>query len=155
VRKPRSSSELDEKDQVIVRMLMENGRISFREIARALGISDVAVRKRVLKLERNGVILGYTAVVDPKALGYSVVSLTGVDVEPGELLSLARELASRDYVRSAWITAGDHSIMLEIWAGDESEMEEIIREIGQMPGVIRVCPAVVTERLKPRCKRAY
>jgi len=142
-------SALDEKDRRILEFLMENGRASFRELAKALGISDVAVRKRVLRLEREGVILGYTALVDPRALGYSVISLTGVDVEPGDLLRVARELAARDYVRSAWLTTGDHELMLEIWARDEEEMEAIIQEIRSMPGVVRVCPAVVTERLKP------
>ena len=81
-------AELDEKDRLILEFLMEDGRRSFRDMARALGMSDVAVRKRVLKLEKMGVILGYTALVDPRALGYSVVSLTGVDVEPGELKGL-------------------------------------------------------------------
>ena len=141
-------AELDEKDRLILKLLMEDGRRSFKDMARALGMSDVAVRKRVLKLEKMGVILGYTALVDPKALGYSVVSLTGVDVEPGELLSIARKLASRDYVRSAWLTTGDHELMLEIWAHDEEEMEAIIKEIKDMPGVVKVCPAVVIERLK-------
>ena len=147
----RGRLRVDEKDKAIVNMLMANGRASFKEMARALGMSDVAVRKRVLKLESRGVILGYTAVVDPRALGFSVLALTGVDVEPGALIRIARELASKDYVKSAWITAGDHEIMLEIWAKDEEEMESIIREISEMPGVLRVCPAVITDRLKSRC----
>ena len=142
---------LDEKDKTIVNILMANGRASFKEMAKTLGMSDVAVRKRVLKLESKGIILGYTAVVDPRALGFSVLALTGVDVEPGALLRVARELATKDYVKSAWITAGDHEIMLEIWAKDEEEMETIIREISEMPGVVRVCPAVITDRLKSRC----
>ncbi len=151
MRRRERGRTLDEKDKAIVNMLMANGRASFKEMARALGMSDVAVRKRVLKLESRGVILGYTAVVDPRALGFSVLALTGVDVEPGALIRIARELASKDYVKSAWITAGDHEIMLEIWAKDEEEMESIIREISEMPGVLRVCPAVITDRLKSRC----
>ena len=151
MRRRERGRTLDEKDKAIVNMLMANGRASFKEMARALGMSDVAVRKRVLKLESRGVILGYTAVVDPRALGFSVLALTGVDVEPGALIRIARELASKDYVKSAWITAGDHEIMLEIWAKDEEEMDAIIREISEMPGVLRVCPAVITDRLKSRC----
>ena len=151
MRRRERGRTLDEKDKAIVNMLMANGRASFKEMARALGMSDVAVRKRVLKLESRGVIMGYTAVVDPRALGFSVLALTGVDVEPGALIRIARELASKDYVKSAWITAGDHEIMLEIWAKDEEEMESIIREISEMPGVLRVCPAVITDRLKSRC----
>ena len=151
MRRRERGRTLDEKDKAIVNMLMANGRASFKEMARALGMSDVAVRKRVLKLESRGVIMGYTAVVDPRALGFSVLALTGVDVEPGALIRIARELASKDYVKSAWITAGDHEIMLEIWARDEEEMDAIIREISEMPGVLRVCPAVITDRLKSRC----
>ena len=146
----RRRPTLDEKDLRILEILLEDGRASFRDMARALGMSDVAVRKRVLKLERLGAILGYTAIVDPRALGYSVVSLTGVDVEPGELLSVARALVAKPCVRSAWLTTGDHEIMLEIWAKDEEEMDAILREIKEMPGVLRVCPAVVIERLKPK-----
>ena len=149
----RGRLRVDEKDKAIVEMLMRDARTSFREMARVLGMSDVAVRKRVLKLEREGVILGYTALVDPGAAGY-VASLTGVDVEPGALLSVARELAQRDYVRAAWITTGDHEIMLEIWARDEAEMDQIIREIRELPGVVRVCPAVITGVLKPRRLRS-
>ena len=151
MRRRGRSRALDEKDKTIVNILMANGRASFKEMAKTLGMSDVAVRKRVLKLESKGIILGYTAVVDPRALGFSVLALTGVDVEPGALLRVARELATKDYVKSAWITAGDHEIMLEIWAKDEEEMETIIREISEMPGVGRVCPAVITDRLKSRC----
>ena len=151
VRSKKISSTLDEKDMTIVNMLMKNARATLREIADVLGMTDVAVRKRLQRLERDRIIQGYTAVVDPRALGFSVISLTGVDVEPGDLLRVARELATREYVKSAWITAGDHEIMLEIWARNEAEMDEIIREISAMQGVKRVCPAVVTERLKSRC----
>mgnify|MGYP000306511583 FL=1 len=151
VRPKKISSTLDEKDMTIVNMLMKNARATLREIADVLGMTDVAVRKRLQRLERDRIIQGYTAVVDPRALGFSVISLTGVDVEPGDLLRVARELATREYVKSAWITAGDHEIMLEIWARNEAEMDEIIREISAMQGVKRVCPAVVTERLKSRC----
>ncbi len=151
VRTTKAGLVLDDKDLTIVSILMKNGRVTYRELADALGISDVAVRKRLNRLEKSGVILGYTAVVDPKALGYRVTSLTGVDVEPGDLIRLARELASKKYVKGAWITAGDHAIMLEIWARDEEEMDRILREISQMQGVTRVCPAVVTETLKARC----
>lgn len=142
---------IDAKDRRILEYLLENGRISLKEIGNRLGISDVAVSKRIKKLEGAGIIMGYTAKVNPSALGYSVVSLTGVDVEPTDLIRVARELTERSYVKSAWITAGDHSIMAEIWAKDSREMEEILAEISKMKGVNRVCPAVVTQTLKCRC----
>jgi len=148
-RRKKRRTLLDEKDKLILKLLTQNARISYKQMARSLGMSDVAVRKRVLRLEEAGIISGYTAIVDPRALGYSVISLTGVDVEPGDLMTVGRELASRPYVRAAWLTTGDHELMLEIWARDEAEMEAIVREIKALPGVLRVCPAVLIEKLKP------
>jgi len=49
-------------------MLLENGRISYSEIAKAIGLSDVAVIKRIRKLKQMGVIRKYTVVIDPKNL---------------------------------------------------------------------------------------
>ncbi|GEM_PF-4615757 len=62
-----------------------------------------------------GVLLGYTARVNPKALGYEVVSLTGIDVESENLLAVAQEIAKKPYSKSVCITTGDHAIMVEIW----------------------------------------
>lgn len=142
---------LDERDRQIIEMIVRDGRVSFRRIAERLGISDVAVRKRVRRLERLGVIRGFTVKLDPATLGYSIVSITGVDVEPGEIVRVARELAERSYTRSVSITAGDHAIIVELWARNEEEMERILREIREMRGVTRVCPAMITQRIKENC----
>jgi Lrp/AsnC family transcriptional regulator for asnA, asnC and gidA len=144
-------AKLDEKDEIIVKMLMENARTPLSDIAKELEISDVAVRKRVTKLEKMGVLLGYTAKVDPKALGYEVISLTGIDVESENLLAVAQEVANRPYARSVSVTTGDHAIMVEIWARDGDEMSKIIKEISDLPGVKRICPAIVMDFLKRKC----
>jgi len=140
--------ELDEKDMKILRMLAQNGRISFSEMARSIGLSDVAVMKRVRKLEQKGVIKGYTVVVDPKKLGYNLVSITGIDVEPQSLFTVAETLKSWDSVKYLAITSGDHAIMTVIWARDSDDMARIHDSISKLPGVKRVCPAVILEVLK-------
>ena len=140
--------ELDEKDMKILKMLAQNGRISFSEMARSIGLSDVAVMKRVRKLEQKGVIKGYTVVVDPKKLGYNLVSITGIDVEPQSLFTVAETLKSWDSVKYLAITSGDHAIMTVIWARDSDDMARIHESISKLPGVKRVCPAVILEVLK-------
>mgnify|MGYP000111886410 CR=1 FL=1 len=144
-------TRIDQKDLIIIRMLMENARIPLSEIASKLNISDVAVRKRVSKLEKMGVLSGYTAKVDPKALGYEVISLTGIDVESENLLAVAQEIAKKPYAKSVCVTTGDHTIMAEIWAKNSDEMSKIIKEIGDLPGVKRICPAIVMHFLKRKC----
>ncbi len=139
---------LDDKDLMIINMLKENSRIPYTDIARRLGISDVAVLKRIRKLEQLGVIKKYTIVVDPKKLGYNAVSITGIDSEPEHLFNVLEELKDKDYVNFLALTSGDHSIIAIIWARDSRELARIHDEISKIPGVKRVCPALILDILK-------
>ncbi len=139
---------MDETDRKIVEMLMHDGRMKYSKIARELGISDVAVIKRVRRLEASGVIRGYVAVVDPAKLGYRAASLTGIDAEPDYLFQLVEKLKDKPYVRYLSITSGDHSIMMLIWAESGEKLRKIHEEISSLPGVRRVCPAIILEEVK-------
>ncbi|MEM1619450.1 MAG: Lrp/AsnC family transcriptional regulator [Fervidicoccaceae archaeon] len=137
-------AKVDEIDAKIIETLLRDSRTPFSRIARDLGLSDVAVLKRVRKLERLGVIEGYTVRVDPRKLGYEVVSITGIDVEPERLVGVLEELKSIDCVKYLAMTSGDHAIIAIIWARDFEELSSITKKISELPGVKRVCPAVVT-----------
>ncbi len=139
---------LDEKDLKIIDMLMKNGRIPYSEIAKALGLSDVAVIKRIRKLEKMGVIRKYTVLIDPKKLGYKVVSITGIDVEPEYIFNVLNKLKEKDFIKYLAITSGDHGLMAIIWARDSDEIARIHDEIVRMPGVKRVCPAIILDIVK-------
>ena len=140
---------MDRRDLEIIRVLEENARLPLTEIARRLGISETAVRKRIARLEREGVIEGYTVRVNPAKLGFTVVAFVGVDATPERYLAVASKLASLEEVKHLAITSGDHMIMAEVWARDGKHLMEVLsKKIGAMEGVKRVCPAVVIERLK-------
>jgi len=140
---------MDEKDAKIIEILLKDARTPLTKIAKELGITEAAVRKRVKNLEMRGIIKGYTLLLDHEKLGYGVVSLTGVDTEPDKFLEIAKKLRDFDFARSVYITSGDHMIMAEIWAKDGDELARIISEkIGKIEGVRRVCPAIVLEKLK-------
>ncbi|NPA96354.1 MAG: Lrp/AsnC family transcriptional regulator [Crenarchaeota archaeon] len=139
---------LDEKDLAILRLLALNGRMPFTEIGRRVGLSDVAVIKRVRRLESSGVIKRYTIEVDPAKLGYRAVSITGIDTEPQNLFQVVEKLKAMDCVKYIALTSGDHSVMTIIWARDGDDMARIHESISKLPGVKRVCPAVILEVFK-------
>ncbi|AFL95406.1 transcription regulator, AsnC family 4 [Thermococcus cleftensis] len=140
---------LDERDRIIIEMLTKDARTPFTEIAKVLGISETAVRKRVKALEEAGVIKQYTVVVDPSKLGYNLVSLTGVDTLPEKIFDVAEKLKEFDFVREVYLTSGDHMIMAEVWAKDGEDLSDIIsNKIGRLDGVTKVCPAIILEKLK-------
>jgi Lrp/AsnC family transcriptional regulator for asnA, asnC and gidA len=140
---------VDEKDTRIIQMLREDARISYTNMAKMLNITEAAVRKRVKNLESKGVIKKYTVEVDNSKLGYNIVSLTGIDTEPEKFLEVAKKLKDEDFTKSVYITTGDHMIMTEIWAKNGDELTRIISEkIGKLPGVKKICPAIILEKVK-------
>lgn len=140
---------MDEKDRRIIEILEKNARTPFTQIAKEVGLSEGAVRKRVEALERKGVIRKYVAVVDPKKLGYNNVTILGLDVDPTKLLDIANEVAKIKEVRTVCLSTGDHMIMAEIWAKDGRELSEILaKKIGKIDGIKRLCPAILLEKIK-------
>ncbi len=142
------SSPLDERDIAILKKLVENSRSTYVEIARSLGISDVAVLKRVRKLEQLGIIKRYTIDIDYSKLGYTMVSYTGIDVDAEHLFLVLDKLKSLPNVKFIAMTSGDHSIITKIVAKDSDELARVHNEISRFPGVKRVCPAIVLQIVK-------
>jgi len=139
---------IDEKDLKIIKLLQENSRIPYTELAKKVGISDVAVIKRIKKLEKQGVIKKYTIVIDPKKLGYNSVSIVGINVEPEYLFPVISHLKEKDYVKYLALSSGDHTLMAIIWARNGSELAKIHNEISKLPGVTKVCPSIILDVIK-------
>lgn len=138
---------MDEKDKKIIEIVMENARTPKTNIARELGITEAAVRKRISNLEKERILLGYKAVVDYKAVSLSA-SLTGMDVEPERLWDVVEALKKMDEVKSMWLTTGDHTLMAELVADGVDEISAIHEKIGRIKGIKRVCPSIIVDVLK-------
>jgi Lrp/AsnC family transcriptional regulator for asnA, asnC and gidA len=142
-------SQLDKIDTKILQMLREDGRKSFTEIAEKLNINESTVRKRVLAMQKEGVIKKFTVNLDPRKLGINTVAIVGLEVDPPKLLEVAQKLCEFSEVKYVATSTGDHMIMTEIWTMDGRELTKFISEkIGTMEGVKRVCPAIILEKLK-------
>ncbi len=140
---------MDGRDLEIIKALQADARAPFLGLAKKLRISESAVRKRVKKLEREGVIERYTAVINPSKLGYNSVAIVGLDVVPDKYLAIVESLAKLDEAKGVTTSTGDHMIMAEVWARDNRELTDIIlQKICKLEGVTRVCPAIVLERIK-------
>lgn len=109
------SSTLDAVDLRILRELDRDARISWRELGEAVHLSPTSVADRVRRLERNGVIEGYTVRVDPAALGRTVRAVVDVSLGPGEVDEFESRLAGRAEVAFAAYVTGtaDYTILVE------------------------------------------
>ncbi len=142
--------EMDEKDLMILRELSKNARTPVTKIAKALGVSDVAVKKRVSKLEKNGVIKKYTLIIDNKKLDYNAVAYIGINVQPDRILDVANYLRSKDNVTFVALTSGDHDLLVELWARDATQLSKELESIRGMTGVVNLYPAIVLDVIKEK-----
>ncbi len=142
------NKNIDERDRKILEELCRNSRISYSELAKKLGISDVAIIKRIRKLEETGVIKKYTIVVDPSKLGYKSISFTGINVDPQKLFNVIEELKGMDEIKYLALTSGDHHLIAVIWCSDQDELREIHRRISMIDGVERIYPSILINKLK-------
>jgi DNA-binding Lrp family transcriptional regulator len=86
-------SILSETDIKILRVLLEDARLSSRQIADRVGVSVGTVLSRIKRMENKGIIKGYSAVVDHEKLSYELTVVTEITVSKGKLLDIEREVA--------------------------------------------------------------
>ncbi|MEM4054979.1 MAG: Lrp/AsnC family transcriptional regulator [Desulfurococcaceae archaeon] len=141
---------IDEVDLAIIGELMENCRKSFRDIARSIKLSEVAVIKRIRKLESSGVIRKYALIVDPFKLGYTKVSFTGINVKPERMLEVIAQLKEKDFIKYMAVTTGDHEIIAVVWAKDSDELFKHHEEIRGIHGVMDLYPAILMDVVKDK-----
>lgn len=135
---------MDGIDRRIVEALRRDGRATYAELGRIVGLSAPAVHDRVAKLEAAGVILGYRAAVAPAALGLGVTALIGVlQSDAAEQNDIAEQLAELAEVESCWFLAGEESFMLKVRVPDIATLEHTIGRVNRIRGVARTRTTVV------------
>lgn len=129
--------ELDAFDRQIIAALQENGRLSNVEIAERVNLSHSSCSRRIARMERDGVILGYRALTDRNKLGLSVRAYCGImrDISM-PWPELAEKLAQIEGVVSVVAVSGEVDLMLEVVARDMIEYSDVVlRHISETPGV--------------------
>ncbi|AUV81654.1 AsnC family transcriptional regulator [Salinigranum rubrum] len=133
----------------ILRALEEDAQASYADIAERAEVSKPTVRKYIKKLEEDGVIVGYSADVDPKKLSGQSIAMVGIDVASERYVEATRALKSLDAVESLYTSSGDHMLMAEVRAADGNALGDIIaEEILSIDGVTAAHPSFLQERLK-------
>jgi DNA-binding Lrp family transcriptional regulator len=142
---------MDAVDRKIVTLLRENARRSFKDIGRHVHLSAPAIKRRVDRLERDGVIRGYTAIVDPSSFGWHAEAFVDLFCDgrmPGE--AIKRAVEKEPGVVSAHTVAGEASAMLHVMAEDTRDLELALERIRKVQGVDRTVTEVVLSTLFQR-----
>ncbi len=129
---------LDSTDKEIIYMLMDNAKTSLAHISRNVGISTTAVHQRIKKLEQAGVIENSISFLNPRKIGYKVVSYIGVFLEqPSHYHDAVKALREINEVVEAHYTTGNYTIFLKVLCKDNDHLMEILNKLQKLKGVIR------------------
>lgn len=145
---------MDKKEEQILELLQRNGRISNVELARAVDLAPSAMLERVRKLEERGLIKGYTALLDPQAIGLGLVAFIFVRVddindELGEADRTAEGLSALPSVLELHHLAGEDCFLVKVRARDTDDLYRILKEeFGKFRGIRTTRTTIVLKTVK-------
>ncbi|NIO71267.1 MAG: AsnC family transcriptional regulator [Anaerolineae bacterium] len=140
---------LDRIDREIIRLLNEDGRMSNAEIARRLdGIPPRTISHRVEGLIAHGII-AVRAIVNPVALGYSILADVFIEVEPGHVREVAETVARFPQVSYVACATGECDVSISVRVRSTEELFNFVTEqVGRIPGVRRTHTYLLPAKLK-------
>lgn len=145
-------ADLDAIDWKILRELQDNGRMTNVELSRRVGISAPPCLRRVKRLEDEGIILGYRALLNAPVLGADVVAFCLVGLHhhsDAELKAFAELSRSWPIVREAWMVSGESDFMLHCVASDLASFQTfVIEKLTSTPNVDTVRTALTIRQVK-------
>jgi Lrp/AsnC family leucine-responsive transcriptional regulator len=139
----------DQIDLKILSILQAHGRSRLADIAEEVDLSLPAVMERVKKLEANGVIKGYGAMLDSKMVGKDITAFIGVSIgHQRDIDRFATQILHYPDVLECHHVTGDESFILKVKAGNTGSLEKLLGEIRSVEGVTRTVTKVVLSTAK-------
>ena len=125
-----ASQKLDKLDKQILRMIAEDARVPFLEVARACNVSGAAIHQRIQKLNSLGIIKGSKFIIDPEKIGYETCAFIGLNLRnPENFDSVVKRLKDIPEVVECHYTTGDFDLFIKIYALNNHHLLNIIHAV--------------------------
>jgi len=118
--------KIDQTDRKILGELTTDGRVSLAELGRRVNLSSPAVAERVQRLERVGVITGYRAELDPRALGYQLTAIVRIKPAPGQLPRIPQLAAEIAQISECHRITGEDCFYLKVYLRSIDELSDLL-----------------------------
>lgn len=140
--------KIDDIDLQIINLLQEDSRRSFSKIAEKLGIAVGTAYNRVKSLEEKGILKGYTVIVDPVKLGYSLTAVILIQADGKHLVDVEKEVAQLDDVIGVYDITGEYDAAVVARFRDRFTLNSFIKNLLNSPYVKRTVTNVVLNVVK-------
>ena len=123
------NKKLDSVDLQIIRALEEDSRVSLRKLAQRVGLTPNILHNRINSLEQDGVILGYTPIVDSAKMGYALTAIIMIQVEGGHIVEVENEIAKETNVLSVYDITGDYDAVVFAKFRDNAALNSFLKNL--------------------------
>lgn len=133
-----ANQKLDKLDKQILKMISEDARVPFLEVARACNVSGAAIHQRIQKLTNMGVLKGSQFIIDPEKMGYETCAFIGLNLKnPESFDAVVEKLKEIPEVVECHYTTGNYDLFIKIYAANNHHLLNIIHDKLQPLGLAR------------------
>lgn len=141
-------SNIDTADEKILKELSKDARVSYRALAQKLGLAIGTIASRVRRLESNGVIKGYTCIIDYERIGYDIVALIEFTVSKGRLEEVEKKISEKKNVYGVYDVTGLTDSVILARFRDRRELNSFVKDLLKMDYIERTNTHVILNVVK-------
>jgi DNA-binding Lrp family transcriptional regulator len=149
-KRPEEPKDIERPDRIILERLQKDDKVSLSDLAKRTGLASSSVHYRIKRLEEEGVIKGYRAIVDPVKLGYDILAVSFVRsrYDPKSYERLSKALPRIPGIWAVYFLMGDTDYVVLIRAKNRADLNRIVYALISMKDIERSDTRIVIERLK-------
>ena len=140
--------QLDDTDRRLLAVLLEDARISQRGLAQRIGVAQGTITNRLRRLEELGVIKGYTVLLEPESIGWTMTVITGLRIEKGSIINVQQNIAADPRVFAVYDVTGDYDSMVLARVQSRKDLDDLTKTVFTLKGVQRSFTQVVLNTVK-------
>ena len=130
--------QLDTLDEQILKLIADNARIPFLEVARACNVSGAAIHQRIQKLTNLGILKGSEYIIDPEKIGYETCAYIGIYLkDPESFDAVTKALEAIPEIVECHFTTGPYTMLTKLYACDNEHLMDLLNnKMQEIPGVV-------------------
>ncbi len=141
---------MEDINNKILNILLENSRLSYRQVAKKIGISVATVMNHVRDMEKEGIIRGYSAVIDYDKLGFDIDVLISIKVMKGKLFQVENKIASSENITAVYDVTGDYDAVVVGKFRNRRLLDAFLKKIQTYDFVERTNTVMILNVIKDR-----
>jgi len=144
----RTRTTLDALDRKLLTALNEDGRQSYRTLARGLKVSLTTVSARLQRLREQGIVTGFAPVIDASKVGYELAAAVAIRISRGRILQVQRKIASDERVFGVYDVTGDWDSLILARFLDRDDLDRFVKRLAGLEFIERTNTSVILNVVK-------